>query len=526
MSRIGKGLASAAIYISMLTLLSKVFGFLRDTVMAAKFGSGMVVDAYNVSSILPSLLFSGISAAITAAFIPTYTKLLSTVGEEKAENFTGKLAGFLIYLSLILVIITETSSGLLVKLIAPGFTEDKFQLTNQLCQIMLPVIPFYLFAGLLTGYLNAKKKFIIPSLAGYPLNVFTIGIMVLFSNRFGIYSLAWGTLFGVMGQMLIQLPFAIKAGLRISLLPSMPNKYIINFSLLAFPVLISTAVSQFSAIVDRVMASGLPDGAIAALNYAYRLNSFVLMIFVSSIATVYFPVFSQLASEKNIKSFIDTFNKSLNITVLVILPMMVGLAVLRKPIVELLFQRGAFDSKATDDTSIALLMFSIGLLSLAIKEILNRVFYSLQDTKTPMINASLAVGFNIIFNLLFIKYLGHAGLALGTSISSTITVVLLIFSLRKKLGHIGGKKMAISLIKMGLAAIFMGTISVLVQRDLPYYFKGTLSKAIHLFSVIGIGGVSYFIIAYFLGVDELTQISSLIKYKFINRNSLAIKKAA
>lgn len=498
-----KRIAVAAVGVTVLSLVSKILGFVREMVVAAYFGTSMEADAYQIATAIPMIIFDAFATAVALTFVPLYTDILTNKGEKEAGEFTRNLAGVMTYLMLGLVIISLLTTPLLVSVVAPGFFGEKRELAIQLSRILLPVIIFRVLSGIASGLLNSNQSFFIPAAVGFALNGGIIGTVVMFAGGWGVKALAWGTFIGIAGMLLIQLPKAVDLGFKLKALPAIGDPNIKKLLLLSVPVFFSSAVNQLSTLVDRIMASTLPTGAISALTYALRLNGFVLGIFVASVATVFFPAMSKMAAEGRPEEFKATFCTAVKMVILFVLPMMAGLIVLNVPIVRVLFERGAFDVRATGMTAIALFMFAFGLVGFSLKEILNRVFYSLQDTRTPTVNAIVAVGVNIILNLILIWEIGHAGLALATSLSATLTAVLLFISLWRKLGPIGGFELLGSFARMFLAAAGMGLIAYYFNRELPLLAHGKLGETMHLFSVISISAAGYFILAYLLGVKEV-----------------------
>jgi putative peptidoglycan lipid II flippase len=262
---------------------------------------------------------------------------------------------------------------------------------------------------------------------------------------------------------------------------------------LVIPVVIGTGVSTINTLVDRMMASFLAEGSISALNFANRLNFFALGLFISPITTVIYPTLSKFSAEKDVNTFKNTLNRVIGIVIAVIMPVMTGAIILRVPIIRFLFERGAFDQRATYMTATALLFYSIGMVGIGIREVINRGFYSLQDTKTPMINGAIAMIINIILNQILVRFMGIEGLALSTSISAIICTVMLFYSLRKEIGPLGGKKIIETLFKSGLACLIMGVVVHFTYKYMSTIFwpEGIIYQALDLTVVVLVGALIY-----------------------------------
>ena len=322
-------------------------------------------------------------------------------------------------------------------------------------------------------------------------------------------------------QLLFQIPFAIKKSFKYSPYINLKDENIKNMLILIFPMLVGVAVGQINTFVDRALATTLGDGKLAALNYASKLNDFVMALFVTSIITVIYPKLSKMSNNANKDGFINMIVKSSNCIILLVLPISIGAIILAEPIVRILFQRGAFDATSTNMTSIALRLYSLGLLAMGIRDILTRAFYSFSDTKTPMINSSLALIINIILNFILIKPLGYAGLAISTSIASIITVILLFISLKKKNGYFGGDKILKTGIKSLVSGIVMGVVT-LTSYNFMYDLFGTgmIEEIMALALAVIIGALIYIILIILFKVEEINLIINFIensKRKLIKR---------
>ncbi|MFR1077439.1 MAG: murein biosynthesis integral membrane protein MurJ, partial [Romboutsia timonensis] len=258
----------------------------------------------------------------------------------------------------------------------------------------------------------------------------------------------------------------------------------------------------------------LVEGSISALNYANKLNGFVMALFIASIAAVIYPMLSKLSSEDDKDKFTASVVRSINSVILLVIPISVGAIVLSTPIIKLLFQRGEFDARATSMTAIALIMYSIGMVAFGLRDILGKVFYALQDTKTPMKNGVIAMVMNIVLNIILVKYLQLAGLALATSISAIVCIFLLFGSLKKQIGYFGQDKIIKTTIKSIISAIVMGIVAYFNYNILSNLLGiGFINEAISLVVSIGVGTITYAIVIIALKVEEVNIMNSIINKK-------------
>jgi len=491
MSTVKKTVKAASV-IMVLTLMSKIFGFFRDVTLAAKFGTSVFMDAYNMATVIPMILFAAVTAAIATTVIPIFTEYYQKEGKEKAFDFINNLLGTVGVVTIVLTFIGIIFAPYLVKFVAPAFTGEKFELTVKLTEILLPTMVLIAVSNIFTGVLQAMEHFTVPAMIGIPYNIVVIGAAILYAHKFGIMVVAYSIIFATFIQALMQLPVLYKLGYRFRLKINFKDEGVKRVIVLAIPVLIGTGIQTINVYVDRVIASFLPDGSIAALNYANRLTLFALGIFSTAIATVIYPVLSQHSVQEDREGFVKSLNFAVSGILYILLPVSVGAMVLRVPIIRVLFERGAFDERSTYLTSIALFYFAIGMTGYGLRDVLSRSFYSMKDTKTPTINGALAVLVNIALNLILVRYLKLGGLALSTSIAAIFATFLLFNSLRKKIGSINGKQMFVSFLKAMGASLIMGiTVYFIYNHLITKLPDKKIYEALILFIAITVGALVY-----------------------------------
>jgi len=334
----------------------------------------------------------------------------------------------------------------------------------------------------------------------------TITAIILSSNG-KLTILVIGSVLAIASQLLLLIPFMYRKGYRYHFVLDRRDEYLKKLIYLSLPIIIGVSVNQVNILIDRTLASRIVEGGISALNYANKLNDFVQGLFVISIVTVMYPLISKMAAEKNIAGLKKTLSESISGINLLVVPATVGMMIFAEPIVRMLFGRGAFDEQAVVLTSSALFFYALGIVGYGLREVLSRAFYSLQDTKTPMINATIAVGLNIILNIILSRFMGIGGLALATSISALFCTLLLFISLRKKIGHFGLKEITLSFGKIVLASILMAIVAKLANEVLLTQIGANLS----LLASIGMGAIVYFGIIYFMKIKEVEEIILQIK---------------
>lgn len=492
--------------IMIITILSKLFGFLREVTLSYFYGASQTSDAYLIALTIPNVIFAFIGAGIATTYIPLYSNIMQEKGTQNADRFTNNIVNFVLILCTLIILIGMIFTVPIVKMFASGFVGETLQVSVFFTRITLIGIYFSGLIYILSGYLQIKNNYIIPALIGFPSN-FIIVTSIALSPNYGSVILAAGSVIATASQVLLLIPFAYKKGYRYSFVLDRKDEYLKKMLYLSFPIIISASVNQINVLVDRTIASQIVEGGISALNYANKLILFVHGIIAMSIATVMYPMISKMAAEKNMDKLKNLLSESISAINLFIIPAAIGAMVFAQPIVELLFGRGAFDYQAVSLTSYALLFYSIGMVGFGLREVLSRVFYSMQDTKTPMINASIAVGMNIILNIILSRFWGIGGLALATSISALFCTLLLFISLRKKIGHFGLKQISISSAKIVFSAIAMGIAAKRCYDILLTQFSTNLSLVISMVTGVAI----YFIFIYLLKVKEVRDIIAVAK---------------
>lgn len=498
-----------ALLIMIITIVSKFVGFGREIVLSYLYGATSISDAYLIALTIPSVIFSFIATGLSAAFIPMYSKILQNDGASESNRFTSNLINILLVLSTVVIVIGLLFTEQIVRVFATGFEGETLSLAIRLTKISLLAVYFSGIVSVLTGFLQVKGNYNIPALIGMPLNL--IIILTLFISQYTSVSvLAMGYVLAIASQVLFMLPFMISNNFKYKFMIDFKDEHVINMTRIIMPLILSVSVNQINVLVDRTIASQVAVGGISALNFANRLNGFVQGIFVVSIVTALYPLISKLAAENNMQGLKKSLAEAITAINILVIPATIGFVVFAKPIVSMLFGRGAFDDVAVNMTSSALLFYSIGMIGFGLCDILTRAFYSLQDTKTPMIYGIIGVIINIGLNLILSSFMGIGGLALATSISAIVTTVLLFGSLRKKIGPFGLKHIAVSFSKILLASLAMGFIS-----KLSYSFLVTsLSENLSLVFAIGVGTVSYFMIVYFMKIEDVDVIIGAIRKRF------------
>jgi len=519
-----RNIAKAATVVGGATLLSRIFGFIRDMVVAQFFGAGMATDAFFVAFRIPNLLRRLVGeGSLTASFIPVYSEYISQRTKEEGDDLVNASFTLLAFLLIIVTGLGVLFSPWIVKVMAYGFSKEPeiFRLTVLLNRVMFPYIFFIGLVALAMGVLNSWKHFAAPALSPVLLNIAIIACALLFYGllKEPILALAIGVVLGGIAQLFFQIPFIWRKGITLRFLFNPSHPGVKRIGILMAPSVLGLAVTQINVLVSTFLASYLPRGSVSYLYYADRLLEFPMGIFAIAIATAVLPTLSEYSAKKDLQKLKETISFALRFVFFVTLPAMVGLIVLRLPILNLLFQRGAFTAHSAEMTAQALLYYALGLAAFAGVRIIVPAFYSLQDTKTPVKVAFIALLANAGLGAVLMTPLRHGGLALAASLAAGLNFALLVILLRRKLGKIGASNIARSFLKNLGASFLMGIVILAICSGGPWQETGVSAEKIGLLlGAILAGIVVYAGACYLFGSQELHSAMAVIKTKMARRS--------
>ena len=478
------------------TLLSRVLGLARDMVLSRAFGAGREMDAFNVATRIPNLvrdLFA--EGAMSAAFVPTFTRHLKEKGEASAWRLGSNVINALMLVTGVLVVIAMVFAYPL----ADFYTDDKFSpnlpLTAELTRWTLPFLTMVAIAVAQAGMLNSLRQFFIPAVSPALYNVAIILsalVMVPFAPALGIEpitAIAIGSLAGGLLQIVVQWPALHAAGFRYQPILDFKDPGLRQVLLLMGPGTIGVAAAQINLAVNTWLATSQGDGAVTALTYAFRLMYLPIGLFGVSVATAAVPDLARQATGEGFVEMRRTLSSALRMMLVLSVPSMVGLAVLARPITQLIFEGNRFTPDDTTAVAWALLLYAPGLIGYSLVKIASPSFYALRDARTPVIVSMITVGTNVGLNLWLVRVLGFGGLALGTAIASLVNAGLLMTLLSKRIGGIDGPRVTQTFVKIGAASAVMGAAAYYAHAWLAG-LVGTASdmpRAIAVTGAIGAG---------------------------------------
>lgn len=513
-----ESIAAAAFIISLAGIASRVLGLLRDRILAGQFGAGDTLDAYYAAFRVPDLIYNlVIVGALSAAFIPVFTELITKDKENDAWKLSSGVLSILLVAVGVLSVFLAIFAPVLMRLITPGFTGEKMELTIILTRIMF-LSPLLLgISGVLGGILVSFKKFLVYSLAPIFYNFGIIIGAVYFVKWWGPIGLAWGVVLGAVMHMLIQYPSVKHSGFnfRLVFMDTLKDSAIRKVLKLMLPRTLTVAVTQINLTIIPIFASTLAAGSLTAFYLANNIQSAPLGLFGISFAIAVFPSLSIYAAQKKEKEFIDAFSRTFRQILFFVIPFSVFIYVLRAQTVRLALGSGKFDWNDTIITFQILGLLSISLFAQSLLPLLTRAFYALQNTKTPLYIVLVSEIINIILIFMLIGKYGILGLAAAFSISSFVNMFLLIFFLRKKLSGIDGRNILDSTLKITIAALIGGGVAQIMK-----YLVGsqgeldTFLAVLRQFMIAGLFGAgAFFLASYFLKIKEFFQFKESLTRK-------------
>ncbi len=499
--------------------LSRVLGLVRESAIAARFGQGALTDAYNAAFLLPDLLYFMVAGgALSSAFIPVFTEYLATSREDDAWDVYSSVLNLMALVVGGLVALAFVLAPHIVPFFAPrGFTPAQLDTTAQLTRILLPAQFFFFMGGLTMGTLYARNRFLVPALGPIIYNLGIISGAVWLAGKLGIHGLAWGALAGAfLGNFALQLWYSARLGIGYRLKIDLKHPGVRRVFLLMLPVLLGLSLPQIDVMVNKWFARFLEEGSMSALNYANRLMQVPLGVFGQAAGIAALPTLSALAARRDWSEYRETLSFGLRSVFFATIPSSALMIVLAVPMVKLFLQAGAFTAHDTRYAAIALVYYSLGVFAWAGQAIVARGFYALQDTVTPVVVGTAMTVLFVPLNYLLMQPLGHAGLALATSIMAAVHLAVLSAVLSRRVNGIGVRRILGSTLRIvgatAGAALAAGAVSAWARQLETGH--GTLgvkaAAAAELLPALLAGTAAYLLCCRLLKVEEAAVFAGML----------------
>lgn len=507
-------MGQTTLMLMFITIISKIFGFLREAVMASYIGASDLKSIYTTANTLPVVIANFVAVGIISGFIPIYNKAKNEEGEEAAEEFTSNVFNILMVFALVAVVIGMVFARPFSKLLSPDLDGAYLDLATNYTRIMMFAVFAYLYSAVFRGYLNLKGNFFDPAITGIIMNIVIIAFTILTGITDNPYYLIIGALLGNTLQYILFPRATRKLGYKHRRVLDFKNKYVRNLILISIPIIISSAAGEISIIVDNSMASAFfGKAAISKLFYSKTMLTMITGVITISVTTALFPKIAELGQLGKIDQMKERISSSVVSTMLLIIPASIGMAVLSEPIIGVVFERNAFTRNDTIIVAALLTAYAPNNIFQSIVDVVDRGFYAVGDSKTPVIVVLIQQFLNVIFNLIMIKFFGIEGLAYATVLSTAVGTVLMLFQFRKKFGSFNFKSSLISLVKISLATVVMALVAYFTNKALA----GVASRVVALFVAIFLAMFVYGFLILLARIPEVMDMVNRLYHKHKRR---------
>ena len=491
--------------VSSMTMLSRVLGFVRDTIVARTFGAGMATDAFFVAFKLPNLLRRIFAeGAFSQAFVPILAEYKAQQGEEATRTFLAYVSGLLTLVLALVTVLGMLAAPLVIWITAPGFadTPEKFTLTSSLLRVTFPYILLISLASLAGAVLNTWNRFSVPAFVPTLLNISMIVFALFLTPYFDppIMALAWATLVGGLAQFLYQLPHLKRIGMLVLPRLNLRDSGVWRVMKQMGPAILGVSVSQISLIINTIFASFLAAGSVSWMYYADRLMELPSGVLGVALGTILLPALSRTYAKADRQEYSRLLDWGLRLCFLLVLPCSAALALLSEPLTVSLFQYGRFDAHDALMTQRALVAYAVGLLGIILVKVLAPGFYAQQNIKTPVKIALFTLAVTQVLNLILIGPLQHVGLALAIGLAACLNAGLLFWQLRRHNLFIPQAGWTGLLLRLLIAVAVMTAVLVGLMQLLPSWSEGLMwQRLLRLGGLVAAGVLAYFASLFLLG---------------------------
>lgn len=498
----------ASIVIMIVSVLSKILGFVREAIMSRTLGAGALSDAFVYAFSLPTTFFSVVIAAFATGFIPMFTRVEDKHGTQVAMRFMNNTTNVMVVIgalfSLFIFIFTEASLSVLL----PGAEAEQLVYLVPFLKVTCFTIIFTAVIQMMTGFLHVRNSFLTVALLGFPLNIVIISVLYLYRSV-GHDLLPYGILVAYGLQALLILGYAYIKGYRFKPVFDFKDPNLRTMLIIALPLIVGSASYSIGTLFSQGIASSI-EGGIAQISYAQKIGGMVEGIFGLAIITVMYPSISKAIALKQYDKAKHEFGESFVSEFLLILPASIGIILLAKPIVQFVYFGGDFTMTDVDNLTPILLTFSIGMLAYSLHNLLVRVFYSYQDMKTPMFISIGIIGTQIVLGYILFQFMGIPGITLGAALANIVAVVVELYLLMKnKFVTFPVHKYLKQVIKIIVANVFMAVAIILCM----IFLKPMLSNTMFLLFTILVAIVVYFVVVLNLHIETVDELINSFRRK-------------
>lgn len=504
-----RSILANTVIIAAIALGSKLIGFLRESVIAYTFGAGMETDAFYMAHGMSETVLSIIVSLFAVAFLPIFTEIKVNEGARRADDYASNIINTIAVLALAVSSVAFVFAPQIMEIFSGGFEGEKMVLTVRLVRIFLSFACFITVSRYLLSIHNANESFTIPQLMGVPLNIFNIVACLTICRYWGISALVWAIAASYLLQLFI-LWVTIRKTYHYRPVLNIKDKFLRTTVLVGLPSVAASVVGTIDMTVDRALASGLPEGSVAALSYSSTLVGFAAALFITPLVTVLFTRLSEQSANRDNAGIVSSLNKGITFIMAVAIPITVITFINAADIVKTVYARGEFDAVAVNYTTIPLRYYILGTFFGGVSMLLNRALISLKKTISLMVCGIAGTALNIVLNLILVRVMGIGGLALATSISSVFIAGMQLIIVRRVVGPLGLQSLLVQFLKIATSSAICGVLVYLALQYMPFIrpiFRFTCCAAIGL----GSYAVTMLILRAEAAVEGLAILTGFIK---------------
>ena len=512
----GRVLVAASLILTVAALASRLLGWIRLLVIGSQFGASRELDAYFAAFRIPDAIFQLVVAgALSAALIPVFSSYRARDQEAEAWQLASSVINLVLIALAALSLVMAILAPVFVPIVAPGFDAPTTELTIRMTRVML-ISPVLIGMGaVVTGILNSYQQFTVPAIAPLLYNVAIIFAAIFLAPIMGVEGLAVGVAIGSLAHLAVQLPNLARVGQRYDLTIGLSHPGVRRVAWLMGPRTLGLAAGQINFLVSTVLASGLQEGSLTAYNYAFQLSQIPVGVIGVSIAVALFPTLSQDAALGRIGEIRRQVAGAVRVLIFVAAPLTAIMVVLREPLTSVFYQYGLFSQSATDRTASTLLFFALGLVGHIVVHVLTRAYYAMQDTRTPVAWAIVAVAVNVPLMAMLVGPMGVEGLALALSIASVIEVIGLLWFLRRRIESVEGSAIARTVARSGVAGLAAALLMLggltLLQASMAGLLDNAVGRLLVLLLLAAAGSAIFLVVATALRSPELDQLRGVLQ---------------
>lgn len=514
-----KNYGKITIALIVMLMIGKLLGLFRDSYIASVYGSSSMTDVFFLVNTTITLMAGLISQAINTCAIPILSEIKADPNRDKL-NYVNNLLHVISACSVILIICILIFINPITSLLAPGFDDTQLILMKQLIYIGLPCLIFYSIVGVRRAYLQSEGSFVESGITDLVLNITYVLALIFISEKYGIYVLMISALAATIVQAVVQRIFMVRSDYKYHFVFNIKAPEMLKTLALIWPVFFSSCISDINKLIDKALASTLTAGALSSLTYSSKINTLFLGIFITAVTTVIFPLFSKAATANdNNKTFKSLICHGINTVLAVAVPSAIALMSVGILVVQILYQRGSFTMDNTRMVNDALFYYAMALPGMSVRLVSVKAFYSMQDTKTPVINGSICIAVNVVLNIVLKQIMGYTGLALATAIASNLLAIVLLITLYKKVNGYDARFVLITFAKILVSSIVMGVCAFALYQLVFQSMAVTFITRVVSLGIIAVASVCvYVVMCYILKISVVTELIGSFVGKFKKRS--------